>query len=464
MKSFSLDKIYHVLFSLGLFFFSFNQIEVMPFLGEYIKESGAFFFLLGFIVIIYETCLTGKISLPYKNNLLKLILLFYLLVLICTIINFDTVITNYFKRTSGVARFIRQYISLTIPIVIFIPFFWRVFKNLSLENLFLFIRKTLFYSLIFCSFYGFWEVLYSYFNIYYAKYVLDFFSFFPLLKTINHGGRIASFTYEPPALAIYLITISGWMFSYIITEKNFIKKIAPTLLVLILTFFSGSRTALLVVTFVFSIFLFYLYIIGMYRKGITLFLFSLITCSVLLFTMNSSKLLDMVNEKVESLDFKANLKNNISNQTRFGMSMAMNETFKENPIFGVGFGQQAYHSRFYYPIWAKKNNWEFKQYYENKKDPTFPPGFNLYLRLLAELGIVGLISWLIIIFYSLKLSIRFIKHKNYIVNILATCILFSLIGLYINWFQIDSFRMYGVWIYIVILIKIDEELKHKILT
>lgn len=44
MKSFSLDKIYHVLFSLGLFFFSFNQIEVMPFLGEYIKESGAFFF------------------------------------------------------------------------------------------------------------------------------------------------------------------------------------------------------------------------------------------------------------------------------------------------------------------------------------------------------------------------------------------------------------------------------------
>ncbi|MGV0756042.1 O-antigen ligase family protein [Empedobacter brevis] len=461
MKSFSLDRIYRILFSLGLFFFSFNQIEVMPFLGEYIKESGAIFFLLGFMTLIYEILINGKIYLPYKSNLLKLIFIFYLLALVCTLLNFDTVTTNYFKRTSGITRFIRQYISLTIPIIIFLPFFWRVFKDMSLEDLFLFIRKILLYSLLFCSFYGFWEILYSYFNIFYAKYVLDFFSLFPLLKTMNHGGRISSFTYEPPALAIYLITISGWMFSYIITEKKIIKKITPTLLILILTFFSGSRTALLVITFVFFIFMFYLYMIKMYRKEIMIFSFSLITCSIFLFTMNSSKLVDMINEKVESLDFQANLKNNISNQTRFGMSMAMTETFKENPIFGVGFGQQVYHSRFHYPIWAKKNNWEFTQYYENKKDPTFPPGFNLYLRLLAELGLVGLISWLIIIIYSLKLSIRFIKHKNHIVNILATSILFSLIGLYINWFQIDSFRMYGVWIYIVILIKIDEELKHK---
>lgn len=456
----NLDKIYSILFTLGLFLFSFNQVEVMPFLGEYIKEFGAIFFFIGFIILIIEILSTGKISLPYKNRLFHFIIVFYIIAFICTIINYPTVKDNYFKRTTGIARFIRQYISLSIPIIIFIPFFWRVLKNYSLEKIFIFIRRILLYSLLFCSFYAFWETLYTYFYIYPAKIILDVFNIFPFMDKVYHSGRISSFTYEPPALAIYLISISGWMLSYIYTEKNIINKLTPAVLILMLTFFSGSRTALLVITFIFILFVFYLFIANIYRKQIIIILSSIALISTLVLTTNSGKVIDLVKEKIESLDFKNNLKQNVSNQTRFGMLHAMNVVFKENPIFGVGFGQQAYHSRFHYPRWAKTNNWEFTAYYQNKKDPTFPPGYNLYARLLAELGIVGIISWSLVLLYSLYICYKYIRSTNKTISILTISILFSLIGLYINWFQIDTFRMYGFWLGIVILIKIDEEHKN----
>ena len=66
--------------------------------------------------------------------------------------------------------------------------------------------------------------------------------------------RISSVSYEPPFLDIYLITIAAWMFSYILTSKGIIKFL-PTIVLFLLTFFSGSRTALIVILFQFIIFI-----------------------------------------------------------------------------------------------------------------------------------------------------------------------------------------------------------------
>ncbi|WP_313566701.1 hypothetical protein, partial [Empedobacter sp.] len=117
-------NVFNYLFFLGLFFFSFNHIEVMPFMGEYIKESGAIFFFLGFFLLVIEIIKTGKINFPINDKLYFLILIFYSICIICTVINFNSVSNNYFKRTTGVSRFIRQIISLSIPFFVFLPFFW----------------------------------------------------------------------------------------------------------------------------------------------------------------------------------------------------------------------------------------------------------------------------------------------------------------------------------------------------
>lgn len=450
-------------FIVGLFFFSFNQIELFSFLGEYVRESSFIFFFLGYIILIYRVITKGKLNLPYNNSLFLLIFIFYLLTFIFTIINIDTVSTNYFKRTNGISRFLRQIISLSIPILIFIPFFWNIIINWSIKKTFLIIRKTFFYSLLFASFYGFFEILYSYFGVYPARYVTDLLgNIIPFIKPHYHqGGRISVFTYEPPFFAIYLITISGWMFSYILTENNIIKKLYPSIAVLGFTFFSGSRTGLLVVFFLFTLFILYLYKNNFYRKqlNILFFVFFIVIFSSLAF--NAEKLIYSVNQKVESLNFVGNLKTDVSNKTRFGMQYASLQVFKENPIFGVGFGQQAYHSRFYYPRWSTINNWEFKEFYNNKKDPSFPPGYNIYTRLLAELGIVGFLSWMSILLYSLFLCYKFLQSTDFHTKVLTISITISLIGLYINWLQIDTFRVYGVWLNFVILIYLQQKINYQ---
>lgn len=449
----NLNLLIEFFFYLGLFFFSFNQVEVMPFLGEYIKEFGAIFFFLGFFLMLFEILITKKINFPFKNVLFRLILIFYLFTFISIIINYDTVQENFFKRISGFNRFTRQLISLSIPIFIFIPFFWRVYKNWSIEKIFYTTRRCFFISLLFCTFYSFWEVLYYYFGISQASKVLDVLSLLPFLsRTYISGGRIAAFTYEAPALAIYLITISGWMFSYILTEKKGIIKILPTFLVLILTFFSGSRTGLFVIFLLFIFFIILLYKKNIFRIQIKIFIISFFSLSILIGITKSDKIKNAINEKIESFDFVNNLKSSVSNRTRIGMQYASLEVFKENPFFGVGYGQQAFHTRFYYPRWSKKDNYEFSEFYLNKKIPSFPPGFNLYLRILTEMGLFGLFIWIMILFYSIFLCIKLYKRSNnQLSKTLIISIFISLMGLYINWLQIDTFRMYGVWLYFVIL-------------
>ncbi|MDH0673356.1 O-antigen ligase family protein [Empedobacter sp. GD03861] len=456
-------NVFNYLFFLGLFFFSFNHIEVMPFMGEYIKESGAIFFFLGFFLLVIEIIKTGKINFPINDKLYFLILIFYSICIICTVINFNSVSNNYFKRTTGVSRFIRQIISLSIPFFVFIPFFWRVIQNWTITKIFFTIRRIFLFSLLFASFYGFFEILYSYFGIYPARYVTDLLgNIIPFIKPYYHqGGRISVFAYEPPFFAIYLITISGWMFSYILTENNIIKKLYPSIAVLGFTFFSGSRTGLLVIFFIFTLFIFYLYKNNFYRKQLNILFFGFFIIIFSSLAFNAEKLIYSINQKVESLNFVGNLKTDVSNKTRFGMQYASIQVFKENPIFGVGFGQQVYHSRFHYPRWSTINNWEFKEFYNNKKDPSFPPGYNIYTRLLAELGIVGFLSWMSILLYSLFLCYKFLQSKDFHTKVLAISITISLIGLYINWLQIDTFRLYGVWLNFVILMFLQHKVYQK---
>lgn len=452
----NLEKIIYYLFILGLFFFPFNQIEIMPFMGEYVREFGAIFFFIGFFIFCIDCLKTAKINLPFNSLLFQLILFFYFTAIVCSLFNLPTIIDNYFKRTTGISRFIRQMISFSIPIFIFIPFIWKAIKNWDNQKIFYTIRRVFLFSLCFVGIYCFWEILYSYIGFYPAKFALEIFGYLPFMDPYLHStGRISGMTYEPPFFAIYLITISGWIFSYLITENNIFLKFGPTLLLLILTFFSGSRTGLLVVFFIFLLFVIYLYKQNYYRKQIHFIIFSSTLLIAFLGFTNADKLKDSVAEKIESLDFAGNLKTSVSNKSRFGMQYASIQVFKQNPIFGVGFGQQAYHSQHHYPRWATVNNWEFDKFYKNKKELSFPPGYNLYTRLLAEMGIIGFFIWSSILTYSLYLAYKIYKNDHDITTrVLLISITISLIGLYINWMQTDTFRMYGVWIYFVILMKL----------
>ncbi|WP_165930166.1 O-antigen ligase family protein [Flavobacterium ranwuense] len=328
---------------------------------------------------------------------------------------------------------------------------------MDLKEILFKIRKAFFYSLVIASIYGFLEILVSYFGINSVFPVLKLFDYFPFLEVKIAGlGRISSIAYEPPFLAIYLITIAGWMFSYILTEKG-IWKFFPTIAILLLTFFSGSRTGLIVVFFQLFIFTTILYKDKRFKVYVVYSLIGFFALFSVMLIFNGEKVTKALTEKIESLDFKGNLKNNISNKSRFGMQYASLQVFKENPIVGVGFGQQTYHSRTHYPTWATKDNYEFDLIYKNKNVKSFPPGYNLYTRLLAETGIIGFLILLALIYYSIKQTKIFIKNSTGEKQILSYILLISFSGLFINWLQIDTFRIYGIWLSLAILMRLSQE-------
>ncbi|UYW00962.1 oligosaccharide repeat unit polymerase [Flavobacterium agricola] len=441
------------LFTIGLFLIPFNKVEVLPFLGEFRNESSIVFFLLAFFVLIIYYWLSGKIHLPFKNNLFQLVLMFIIWCLLSTVFNFFDIRFYYFKQTDGITRFIKQYISLIISGLVCFNLYWFVLKDKRNDEILKYIRKIFLYSLIFASIYGSLEIFVSYFKINFFTPLFNLLSHLPFLNNnIYNTGRISSVSQEPPFLAIYLITIASWMFSYIITSKSKFRFL-PTIAIIVLTFFSGSRTALAIVSIQFIIFIYFLYSIFGYKKLIFNSFKIAFFCLAIGFVIFGSKFYDAINEKVKSLNFVENMTSSISNKSRFGMQYTSLLVFSENPILGVGLGQQAFVAKDKYPDWATEDNYEFEHYYLNENNTSFPPSFNLYTRILAELGIIGFIIFVYLEFLIIKNTLTLLKKDNtFLGKVLAINLLISFIGLFINWLQFDSFRIYGVWIFIAILI------------
>ncbi len=449
-----MSKVAYILFVLGLFFFSFNSFEGIQIFGEFSNEAAFYFFTAGSIITFSST----KFKIPYRNRIFQIIILFTVWCFISTVLNFSSVSTNFLKYTTGVSRFIRQFFVLVLCVIIYLIYFYNIYIRFSLEKLFFLLRKIFLLSLLVVFVFGFFETLYGYFGIYIFKNIVDLFNYFPFIERTFFSERIASVGDEPPILAIYLITIFAWMFSYIITSPSKFSKYVPLCIVYFLTFFSGSRTALIIIVIQS---LFFIFKVIRLEDFLTFFkrYVSIIMAIVLIsLFLNSGKIYTAISEKIESLNFTDNLTKNISNQSRFGMQYAAIEVFKENPIIGVGYGQQAYYTRFKYPAWAKKNNYEFEYFYQNTAVRAFPPAYNIYTRLLAEVGLIGVFILAYLIFLSLRDSKKLITaNNNSVIYLYGIVIHISLIGLYINWLQNDSFKIFGIWLYLALLMRVQIE-------
>lgn len=279
--------------------------------------------------------------------------------------------------------------------------------------------------------------------------LFDYLPFIDVRLDFNYA-RISSISFEPPFLAIYLITISGWMYSYIITDKG-ITKFLPALSVLVMAFLSGSRTMLVVMIIQLIVFLMLLFRLAQYRKFFIYFVAICGSLFLLTILISGGSVLTSISKKIETLNFTENLTKSISNKSRFGMQYANFQVFKDNPIIGVGFGQQAYHNREYYPEWATKDNYEFELWYLNENEKSFPPGYNLYIRILAETGIIGFSFFILFIFVTLYQLNRVISNSTESERVIAIILFISFVGFYINWLQVDTFRIFGFWICLSIL-------------
>jgi|TARA_B110000967_G_scaffold33819_1_gene32519 O-antigen ligase len=433
----------------------FNSWDGIPFLGEYYRDSCVLFFIAAFLILLFKK----KIKLPFHSPIFYILVIFFLWALLSTALNTETVSQYYFKQTSGTTRFIRQFLSLIIAAFILPITFYNCFLNFETEKLLYKIRRVIYYSFIIVIIYSIVEVLIVKFNLQFLKKpVLNLFDYFPFVdaKTDLRLGRISSVTFEPPALGTYLITIFSWMCSYIITSKSYYKHI-PSIAVILLAFISGSRAAFFIILIQAIIFIAVISQSQQYSKLFTKIIVALsITISTGLI-ISAPKIISYLDNEIQSFKLD-NADHSLSNKSRFGIQYAMYEVFLENPIIGVGYGQQAFESRSKYPSWAKRNNWEFRLKYLNQNNKRFPPGYNLYLRLASEVGIVGVGIFLLFTSYILIWCYNNINSKN---NLLGIIIFISIVGFLLNWLKMDTFRIYGFWICLALIFTSTKPIKNE---
>ena len=377
----------------GIFFLPFNSWNGISVLGEYYRDSCVLFFLLAFFILLFKK----KIKLPLHSPIFYSLIVFLVWAAVTTALNFETVIVNYFKQTSGVIRFLRQYFSLILAAFILPVTFYNSFLKIDSKRVIYLIRKAIYYSFVIVIVYAIIEVLVVKFNlINLKKPVLNIFDYFPFVeaKTDLRLKRISSVTFEPPALGTYLITIFAWMCSYIITSKSYFRFL-PALLVIVLAFISGSRAAFFIIVVQAFIFVFAISQSFQYNKIFSKIVLTSAIAITIGFLAFAPKILNYVDNEIQSFKLNDN-DHSLSNKSRFGIQYAMYKVFLDNPVTGTGYGQQAFDARSKYPSWAKRNNWEFRLKYLNQNNKRFPPGYNLYLRLAAETGALGLIELFVV--------------------------------------------------------------------
>jgi len=434
----------------GIFFIPFNSWEGLEFLGEFYRDSCFLFFSGAAILLLFKK----RIEIPHQNIIFQFLLLLLAWCLVATLLNSSNVTNYFFKQTTGIERFINQYGALVLCSIILPIIFFNAFSLRDINKLFLTIRKIFLASFIIVIIYAFFEVLIVKFEIQTLKVsVLNLFDYFPFteVKTDNLLRRISSVTFEPPALGTYLLSISGWMFSYILTDKtNW--RFFPAIAVVALAFISGSRAAFFIVIVQSCAFLLILSRKTEYSKvflKITLGLALTISVISIVF---SNQISEYVGNELQSFKLDDS-DHSRSNRSRFGIQLAMYKVFLDNPFSGTGYGLQAFESRKKYPNWAKNNNWEFRLRYLNQNDERFPPGYNIYLRFLSETGLVGFL-----IFCGLLIQVFLWCYNNFNKhNLYSIVILISMTGFIMNWLKMDSFRIYAFWLCLALIFLIESK-------
>lgn len=443
---------YVFFFFFGLVLLPFNQTQGLVILREYANEYAIYCWIVGGILALIEDFFINKrLIIPTISRPLVLWSLFFVWCLLTYLFNFDDIQVNFFKNRTGNNKFFFQIISIFLTSFFLLYYFNKVFIRMSIQSIFLSIRKILTYVFGVVFVYGILEFLVSQFNSILARKLIDILNYLPLFNKVHfYEGRLSSVSFEVPALGNYLIFIYGWMFSYVFTKGKWYKRYLPSVLVVLLTLLSGARAATVIIIFEALIgWLLYIKIkeVRLNKRVILYVLYSV--CAI--FMLSYGKLQSISNSKLEFV----NMESSISNKTRFGMQYASLTVFMEYPLTGVGLGQNGFHKQEYYPEWAVKDNYEFADWYLNENVYSFPPDFNLYVRLLAETGIIGFMLFLILLGYLLKSTYSLLSSTEFKIKVFGVILFLSFIGFIINWLQIDFFRQFGFWICIVLLVKIN---------
>ena len=302
----------------------------------------------------------------------------------------------FFFITLLINLFFSNDISLSYPRVL--KFFFIIFFVLAYRYLIYLDNNELNYL------YKLWSLTFA---IVCVDLIFEFFVGFNLLGSKSYiPGRLAGFMggktkYDSELVignyffAFALLSLSYFYKNY---SKNKILNMSLAIILILISFFIGERSNFAKTIIVISLFIFFIYELNIKQK---FFSIMFIVCFFTVFlNLNPNYKIRYVDQQIKTL--KANSFKCISSNHCAHYKVAIN-IFKDNPFFGVGiknFRIESFDNK--YKI-LKNKNWT--------GGTTHP--HQIHLELLSETGIIGYLSFLIFIFFSIYFSFKsYLLTKN----------------------------------------------------
>ena len=440
-----------ILFLIGIFLIPFTGTDYLLPLGELKTDLAAQFIVLCAVFALGNSFIKGKLIVLTNRELIPLYL-FIIWVFISFVFNLGYINSFAFKGKTGIVKFVGQVFVVIMFGSIILHYFYTSIRSLDLIKLFYRIRKIVLYSFIFVFFFGLVEICWGIYKIGFFEAVYEFLSLI-ILKGKTQGwnlDRISSVTQEPPFLAMYLTFSSPWLFSYILTQKG-VFRFLPALGIAILSYYSGSRTAMIILVFEVVVFFYYSMKSKYFKTKISNILVYICFIIGIAFILFGPIIVNSIKDKVTTITAlkEDNSHHKVSNLSRFGTQEAALKIFMDNPFFGVGLGQQGFYFSDYYSNDVINGSYEIRLFMDPDEE-TWPPGYSLLTRLLAETGIIGC---LLFFFFNLNLLFKLIqifsKNLEREFKIVVIVSITLLVGFLLNYLQFDSFRLVGYWLSVV---------------
>lgn len=459
MWKISLKTINQRLFSSAIILLPFNGLPYRSILGEMSVEGA--FYPLSVSILIFSTMLLKVVKPIISKHLsAKILALFLLWIAISSMANLTLIVTLQTKGRTGIEKLILQ-----LAVTLFVVFSTIVIFNVvrHIQHPLYFLRRYILISFLIAGLYSTIEIAFLLGNNW-AKAVLQIID--SLIRTTGedpqfYGGRLRSVSGEASWFAMYCSFIFPWIFSYVFTtHRHLWIHLSLSAYLILLLLLTQSRTAYFVTVLQLSLFLLSLFFIKQdFNKKTRLLLFR--KNRLLLFTMLTAI---AIGSAVVFLG-KINLANNffliftsftsgndyytLSNVTRFGSQDAAFSMATDHPFFGVGLGQYGFYMPKYIPMWAAAN--VQIQSAISTSSPEWPSVYNIYARITAELGWIGLGIWL-----SMWGVVLTSCYKRYQLNccmsssgqrdILGLALIISIVGVLLSGLNTDSLRFFGFWI------------------
>ena len=447
------EKILKYLFAISIILIPFDNLPYFKnILGELSFKGSVYPFILIIIIFIINSIMLKEIYINMKKQY-YLIFIFIGWVFLSSFINFNSIITNNLKQRTGVEKFLLQGLVLIFMfMVMYVTEALISSKKISIQDL----RKYILFSSIPVAIYGFIELL-NLVGIFNLNSFIENVSY--CIQTYHRGEvyykGVRSVTGEVSYFAMYLAFALPWIGSFIFTEKNKVRRIGSSfllLVLLILMIFSKSRTAYAIIFIQIFLFITFILLFKVEKNNKILLIKGLgIVCTIFLL-FNFTKLNDIGGDpnsvskiSIKSLIISLTDPNNMSNVARGGMQQAAIKMGIDSPIFGVGLGQYGFNTEDYISERAKESDevkWWISDLAETRE--SWPPAFSIYPRVLAEQGVVGLFLCSVFIINILKNFIKILwKREN---DILGIALIVSYLCVLVSWWNFDTFASFGFWI------------------